>query len=188
MERGRVTSLSMLDELRAAELRLADELEEEAYRAPPPRPSNEVAKQEPPPRRRPLAHAGGTSYLPVEYHLPDEPRRRPEEAWRARAACRGVGPAIFYPERGDMASFDAAKGFCASCPVTEECWEASLAQDPRWGVWGGLSVEERKVRRAQEGRGKRAPVYADSAGAAVSRDVGSTERQRQYRLRRKAAG
>lgn len=73
------SSRSMLDEIRAHELRLLAQLELEASRPtpPPPEKTAESTGISADPRkspRPPLAHAGGTSYLPVEYHLPDEPR------------------------------------------------------------------------------------------------------------------
>ena len=38
---------------------------------------------------------------------------------------------------------EAAKSICATCPVIEECREHSFAVREPYGVWGGLSEEER---------------------------------------------
>lgn len=38
--------------------------------------------------------------------------------WHRRAACRGVGAAVFFPVRGG--NFDLARALCAGCPVTAE--------------------------------------------------------------------
>ncbi len=34
---------------------------------------------------------------------------------------------------------------CAGCPVRSECLDAALANDERYGVWGGLTDGERAV-------------------------------------------
>ena len=49
--------------------------------------------------------------------------RRP--AWQARASCRGVGPADFYPTRGagEAARLRRARAVCAGCPVQGPCAE-----------------------------------------------------------------
>jgi Transcription factor WhiB len=33
---------------------------------------------------------------------------------------------------------------CAGCPVTMECWAASVARDERWGVWAGIDRSPRR--------------------------------------------
>lgn len=33
---------------------------------------------------------------------------------------------------------------CATCEVREECLEYALANDERFGIWGGLSERERR--------------------------------------------
>ncbi len=64
--------------------------------------------------------------------------------WHADAACRGMGPALFYPEgRGSNAG--PAKAVCATCPVVEPCRAAGEAET---GVWGGTSERDRRVIRS----------------------------------------
>ena len=36
-----------------------------------------------------------------------------------------------------------AKTVCASCPVQTQCLEYAVASDERYGVWGGLTHDER---------------------------------------------
>lgn len=62
--------------------------------------------------------------------------------WRQRAACRGLGPDIFYPITDDEA--EEAKAVCAVCPVHQACLEHALAQREREGVWGGTTERERR--------------------------------------------
>ncbi len=63
-------------------------------------------------------------------------------AWRHQAACRGIDPAIFYPE--DEEPGDAAKAVCLRCPVRQPCLEYALASRERDGVWGGATERERR--------------------------------------------
>ena len=69
--------------------------------------------------------------------------RRP--AWHQKAACRGMGPDLFFPEVGGRT--DEAKALCASCPVRSACLEAARTSRETSGVWGGLSSRERRSRR-----------------------------------------
>jgi WhiB family redox-sensing transcriptional regulator len=73
-------------------------------------------------------------------NLPDAIGRQPE--WMQDANCRGVDPALFYPERGEMTRH--AKAVCAQCPVRVECLDHALATAERFGVWGGTSERERR--------------------------------------------
>ena len=66
-------------------------------------------------------------------------------AWHRDAACRGMGPALFFPVRG--ASSDEAKAICARCPVRSECLDAALAVPSMGDVWAGLSDRGRRVLR-----------------------------------------
>lgn len=40
-----------------------------------------------------------------------------------------------------------AKSVCASCPVRNECLEHAISLDERYGIWGGLNQEERRLLR-----------------------------------------
>jgi WhiB family transcriptional regulator, redox-sensing transcriptional regulator len=67
--------------------------------------------------------------------------------WHRDAVCAQADPEAFFPERGGSTA--AAKRVCQGCPVRAECLEYALANDERFGVWGGLSERER--RRIQRG-------------------------------------
>jgi WhiB family redox-sensing transcriptional regulator len=67
------------------------------------------------------------------------------ERWQHRAACRGHGE-LFYGPFGERGAAQhervvAAKAICAQCPVRAECRRESTQE--RFGVWGGLTEEER---------------------------------------------
>lgn len=73
-------------------------------------------------------------------------------AWRARAACRGDDPEIFFPHRGEGVSIPQA--ICARCPVTAQCLEYALDAGEHFGIWGGASERERRrLRRARRNEG-----------------------------------
>ncbi|MEV6073311.1 WhiB family transcriptional regulator [Nocardia sp. NPDC052001] len=61
--------------------------------------------------------------------------------WVQRAVCAQTDPESFFPERGQTGH--AAKKVCARCGVSRECLEYALAHEERFGIWGGLSPNER---------------------------------------------
>lgn len=63
-------------------------------------------------------------------------------AWQADALCAQTDPESFFPEKGG--STRDAKRICESCEVAAQCLEYALANDERFGIWGGLSERERR--------------------------------------------
>lgn len=74
---------------------------------------------------------------------PLRPPSREEIAWQDWGMCSQTSPDAFFPDKGQPTA--AAKRVCATCPVQAECLEYALANDERFGVWGGLSERERRV-------------------------------------------
>lgn len=68
--------------------------------------------------------------------------------WRQAAACNGVDPSLFFPERGDALTAAQAKAVCGRCAVAEACLQWALLHHERFGVWGGKSETERAGLRA----------------------------------------
>jgi len=68
-----------------------------------------------------------------------------EREWIKDAACRGMDPNIFFPERGDTSTVTLAKSVCNGCPVTQQCRE--YGEMERHGFWGGVSVRTRVKER-----------------------------------------
>jgi len=62
--------------------------------------------------------------------------------WQDRALCAQTDPEAFFPEKGG--STREAKKVCTGCEVRAECLEYALANDERFGIWGGLSERERR--------------------------------------------
>ena len=62
-------------------------------------------------------------------HLPD-------------ALCQYTDPEIFYPEKGQDTR--SAKKVCRRCDEQDDCLQWALEHEEVFGVWGGLSVRQRK--------------------------------------------
>ena len=92
--------------------------------------------------------AGGSSDFDSSPHLslvPDaiEPATEDVDSqWQERALCAQTDPEAFFPEKGG--STREAKRICLGCEVRDECLEYALANDERFGIWGGLSERERR--------------------------------------------
>lgn len=71
-------------------------------------------------------------------------------SWRQRAACHGDWDLFHSPERerADVARdrIALAKAICAGCPVRWECLDDAVRNDDQWGIYGGLTPEERGAR------------------------------------------
>ncbi|MFJ3957640.1 WhiB family transcriptional regulator [Arthrobacter sp. NPDC090010] len=65
-----------------------------------------------------------------------------ELSWQAESLCAQTDPEAFFPEKGG--STRDAKKVCAACNVRQQCLEYALANDERFGIWGGLSERERR--------------------------------------------
>lgn len=68
--------------------------------------------------------------------------------WQYEGKCREADSTLFFHPEGERGAArrrraEAAKAICATCPVIEECRDHSLAVREPYGVWGGLSEEER---------------------------------------------
>lgn len=85
------------------------------------------------------------------------------EKWKTQAKCmrQQEDPELFFPEKGGaaLAQAKAAKAVCNGkdglpvCPVREQCRETALGDNERFGVWGGMSEQERtKERRRRRAR------------------------------------
>jgi len=91
-----------------------------------------------------------TSELVVRPNLslvPDRIELAPEsfeddDQWQERGLCAQTDPEAFFPEKGG--STREAKRICQGCEVKDRCLEYALANDERFGIWGGLSERERR--------------------------------------------
>lgn len=88
--------------------------------------------------------AQGTSTQPVWIGLPfrQDFDDEGELGWQTDALCAQTDPEAFFPEKGG--STRDAKKVCGACNVRSQCLEYALANDERFGIWGGLSERERR--------------------------------------------
>lgn len=93
-------------------------------------------------------------------------------SWQDKALCKtnGVDVTVFFnddmlrgPEK--QARESAAKKICTACPIKTECLEHALTVPENFGVWGGLTEEERmvivKFKRSID-RAEKAGIKADA--------------------------
>ncbi len=81
------------------------------------------------------------SVVPDHASFLDEPAID-DEQWQERALCAQTDPEAFFPEKGG--STREAKRICLGCEVKDACLDYALANDERFGIWGGLSERERR--------------------------------------------
>lgn len=67
-------------------------------------------------------------------------------AWKARAACRDIATADFFPntsaESGE--SYKYLRRLCGDCEVRMDCLTAALDGEEMFGLWAGTSPRERR--------------------------------------------
>jgi WhiB family redox-sensing transcriptional regulator len=56
-------------------------------------------------------------------------------------------PDTWFPPNRRAPQVTEAKKACAECPVQLACLEFALANDERFGIWGGLDEDERDALR-----------------------------------------
>lgn len=73
--------------------------------------------------------------------------------WQQSGACRNDAAGDFYPpmhterKHERLARERRAKAVCATCPVRADCLHHAIAVDERYGIWGGLNQDERRLLR-----------------------------------------
>jgi WhiB family transcriptional regulator, redox-sensing transcriptional regulator len=66
--------------------------------------------------------------------------------WQSAAACHSCDPDLFFPVSSSGPAVEqAAKAIqiCARCPVRRQCLAFALRTRQPYGVWGGLTEQER---------------------------------------------
>jgi WhiB family redox-sensing transcriptional regulator len=69
--------------------------------------------------------------------------------WQLQAACRGMDGEWFFPPDREQAKarssrISKAKAVCAHCPALIPCRDFALNNGEPFGVWGGLSEDDRE--------------------------------------------
>jgi WhiB family redox-sensing transcriptional regulator len=75
--------------------------------------------------------------------------------WQSRGSCREADPSLFFhpeSERGPARRKrdDAARAVCSGCPVLPACRAHGLKVREPYGVWGGLTEDDREAIYAAE--------------------------------------
>jgi len=82
-----------------------------------------------------------------------------EGDWRNKAECLKTDPELFFPtgekSKHDIDQIEAAKKFCVRCLVKEQCLQYALETSQNFGVWGGLSEDERTSLKRRAVRARR---------------------------------
>jgi len=63
-------------------------------------------------------------------------------AWKLEGVCNQTDPELFFPEQ--RASTAVPKRICAKCPVRVRCLNHALEHHEGFGIWGGMTTNERK--------------------------------------------
>lgn len=64
---------------------------------------------------------------------------RNSAVWCEHAKCAGKGDLFF-----DDLYEQQAKAICADCPVREQCLDHAVRTPEQYGVWGGMTPQERR--------------------------------------------
>jgi WhiB family transcriptional regulator, redox-sensing transcriptional regulator len=73
---------------------------------------------------------------------------------RRRGACQDSG-VEFFPDEDELPedvyerACDLALSVCDGCPVRVECLELALRTDERFGIWGGMTADDRALEAAR---------------------------------------
>ncbi|MFF1498088.1 WhiB family transcriptional regulator [Streptomyces sp. NPDC058304] len=71
---------------------------------------------------------------------------------RPRPACAGADPELFFAHALSILQIARAKAVCATCPLKVSCLEGALERGEEFGVWGGLSEDERRALKHRTAR------------------------------------
>jgi len=71
-------------------------------------------------------------------------------AWQLQGACRTADPDLFFHPEGERGPRktrrdEAARAVCVACPVLARCRDHALAVREPYGVWGGLTEDDREA-------------------------------------------
>lgn len=82
--------------------------------------------------------------------------------WQYRGACVGMNSAVFFSPDAERGAAKrnreaAAKDVCGGCPVIQECRQHALSVREPYGVWGGMTMDERNAWYAAADADQRVP-------------------------------
>ena len=70
--------------------------------------------------------------------------------WQLEGSCRRENPDVFFHPEGERGPArrnrdSAAKAVCLGCPVLTQCRAHALKVREPYGVWGGMTGDEREA-------------------------------------------
>ena len=76
--------------------------------------------------------------------------------WMFDGACKDYEAEMFFHPDGERGParrnrIATAKAICASCPVIEKCAAHALSVREPYGIWGGLSEDDREMIYTRQG-------------------------------------
>jgi WhiB family redox-sensing transcriptional regulator len=91
--------------------------------------------------------------------------------WQLRGLCRGQDSSLFFHPEGERGAARAAreqsaKEICLNCPVQKQCSEHALRVREPYGVWGGMTEEEREIHYQRQKALARARAVREKAALA----------------------
>jgi WhiB family redox-sensing transcriptional regulator len=76
------------------------------------------------------------------------PLADPFSDWRNNAPCGHVDPEMFFDRAAASPDIAAeAKAICGGCPSREMCLDAAMISEEGFGIWGGMTPDERSSYR-----------------------------------------
>jgi WhiB family redox-sensing transcriptional regulator len=95
----------------------------------------------------------------------------PRPEWWDRAVCKASSPSLFFQDEGDASTTNQARRICHTCDARTDCLEYALEFPELHGVWGGLTVQQRRrlrVQRSQTANGSSSTMESAPAPSVVT--------------------
>ena len=88
--------------------------------------------------------------------------------WQLRGLCRGKDSSLFFHPEGERGAArssreEAAKEICMNCPVRISCADHALKVREPYGVWGGMTEDEREEHHVRQKALVRAQAVREKA-------------------------
>nr|WSW49819.1 WhiB family transcriptional regulator [Streptomyces sp. NBC_01001] len=81
------------------------------------------------------------------------PSGTPAATSKPRPSCAGADPELFFAHALSTLQIERAKAICATCPLMASCLDGALERGEEYGVWGGLTEDERSSLKRRAARG-----------------------------------
>ena len=79
-------------------------------------------------------------------------RPKGDQDWAQSAECAKPGKPLMFPHERDAVGVQLALDTCAACPVRQACLDEALGRNESFGIWGGMTTEERRALRRKSQR------------------------------------